>query len=64
MQKTVNQWLDWIGSLPKDQRESIDIFNFRNELVSIKHDQKYKGYGWALMVTLPENLEDIMEKSK
>jgi hypothetical protein len=64
MQKTVNQWLDWIDSLPSIQRDSSDILDFRHMLMKFKLDEKYEGYGGTLIVKLPDNLEYLNKKSK
>lgn len=64
MQKTVNQWLDWIDNLPLNHRESSAISDFQHKLMKFKLDEKYAGYGGTLMVKLPDNLEYLNKKSK
>ena len=61
MQKTVNQWLDWIDNLPKEQSIQDEIRIFRNKLGHIKSDEKYNGFGGAVNVILPKKLEKFVD---
>lgn len=38
MQKSVNQWLDFLDTLPENQRKNKDIESFQNQLINIKMD--------------------------
>ena len=62
MQKTVNQWLDFLDALPEIQRKNKDIESFQNQLINIKMDNKYKGYGGIVNIILLENLKSLLTK--
>ena len=60
MNKTVNQWIDVIQSLPIEKRKLTKVLSFQQKLAEIKKDEEYKGFGGAVSVEVDEELENIL----
>lgn len=62
MEKTVNQWLDNLEILAKNNIQNHKTEEFSKKLLGLKHNSEYKGYGVSVKVEIADELYEVMKE--
>ena len=61
MDRTVNQWLDWIDGLPAHVQKEKIIQQFKFKLKKIKFSKEYMEFGGKVKVSAPKKILDCIK---
>ena len=61
MEKTVNQWIDFIDQADHKLKDHPEVIRFKHFLIRLKHDEQYLQYGGMVKGTLPPVLESLIK---